>query len=38
MTDKEKRRYEEKAKATFYSFVGLGIVTMILIFLDNCSQ
>jgi hypothetical protein len=37
MTDREKRRYESSAKAAFYSFIGLGIVTMVLIFLDKCS-
>jgi hypothetical protein len=36
MTDREKRRYESSAKAAFYSFVGLGVITMIMIFLDSC--
>lgn len=37
MNDYEKRRYEKNAKAAFYSFIALGIVTMVLIFLDKCS-
>lgn len=37
MNNYEKKRYEKSAKAAFYSFVGLGIITMVLIFLDKCS-